>query len=372
MSHFTVIVRLTEARITSAGGNIEDALAEILAPYNEQPEGEDEEKYMKFTDDEPEYRAQWENETIERVRSPSGELFTTYDDRFKVVGERGSLFGSTTKIPDDYTRVQVPFKEIYPTFELFAEEYHGAKKNEKTGTYGHWRNDQAKWDWFCIGGRWSGFFPLKAGRSPQVGRPGVFNNKATPGHGDIVRGGDIDMDFVATEARRRAEEFWTEWTAYLEDPDKNEGQPFDGPRHTALNIGILDVVRGPAESTEKLKAIPWNRPGSKWKMEPTDARRTWTDVAKLLTHEEFLRDFLSSFNPIASYAALDDDGWHAPGEMGWFGCDNAEADAKVKFHKEFMARFIHTKAPYEEPSALEEGPVPPSPTDTLVVVDCHI
>ena len=64
------------------------------------------------------------------------------------------------------------------------------------------------------------------------------------------------------------------------------------------------------------------------------------DVISNLTREEFDRDYFDAFNPIVTYAAPDDDGWHAPGKMGWFGCSSDEPMATRAFKRDFMKRFI--------------------------------
>ena len=163
------------------------------------------------------------------------------------------------------------------------------------------------------------------------------------------------MDTVATKTRENAEKFWTEWAEFLEDPDKPQSDPWSGPRSRAMTLGLLDVVQGPAESMEgKTKAIPWDRPKSR--MKEDDDRRKWTDVAKLITRDEFLASYIDAFCPIITYACLDDKGWHAPGEMGWWGVDHSESGEKVKFQREFVKTFIKSAAA----------------DDLLVVVDCHI
>ena len=42
-------------------------------------------------------------------------------------------------------------------------------------------NPNAKWDWYCVGGRWTGFLRLKDGAKGELGRPGVFGNSPTTG-----------------------------------------------------------------------------------------------------------------------------------------------------------------------------------------------
>ena len=352
MSHFTVTVRLSATRLAQHKGDVESAVRELLAPFEESPK--DGSPFIKFKDCEDEYREEYETGTTERVRTPQGELLTPWDDRFRVKGSIG-IGGGSHQIPDDCTRMDVPLREVYKTFAAFATDYHGSKRDPETGRFGYHHNPDAKWDWWTIGGRWSGYFPVKPGRALNLGKPGAFDNKPEPGKSDVVRVEEIDMDLVAKETREKAEEFWTKWEAFLADPRaKDNDSPFGGPRSKALDIGLLNVVRGPATSTETTKAIPWDYPGARF--DAKDERRGWTDVARLITRDEFLREYVDCFTPIASYAALDEGGWHASGEMGWWGSSSDKPDDKVAFKRSFVRRFIKESAP----------------TDTLVVVDCHI
>lgn len=69
-----------------------------------------------------------------------------------------------------------------------------------------------------------------------------------------------------------------------------------------------------------------------------------------------MRDYADIFDPLITYAALDDDGWHASGEIGWFGMSSDEPGAKIAFRKQFVEKFLKSS----------------KPDDTLVLVDCHI
>lgn len=344
MSHATLIVKVTAKRLVAKNGDLDEAIAEMMAPYNEQDD-----RYRTFVDEEAEWHEEYKNGTRTMIRTPAGELLSPWDDRFRVPGSFG-LGGGTHKTPPDCEEVQIPFREFYSDFRAYAEDWHSAKPDAKTGRYGHWSNPNARWDWYQIGGRWRGFFPLKPDVMPVVGESGAGDNEARPGRGDIVRLSDIDMDAVARETNGRAEKFWEEWQSWLAGTyvEKN---PFDGPRSTALRIGLLDVAQGPAISDHTQKAIPWEG-----QVRENDPRRGWHDVAKIVEHDAFLADYVDCFCPIKTFAALDNDGWHEPGKMGWWGCSSDTPDAYRKFALEFVSRFVKTAGP----------------DDLLVLIDYHI
>lgn len=57
---------------------------------------------------------------------------------------------------------KIPLKEFYPDgFESFIKDWAGHEKDPETGKYGYWENPNAKWDWYQLGGRWSGMFKMK-------------------------------------------------------------------------------------------------------------------------------------------------------------------------------------------------------------------
>lgn len=59
----------------------------------------------------------------------------------------------------------------------------------------------------------------------------------------------------------------------------------------------------------------------------------------------------------SSYAVVTPDGgWHAPGEMGWFGCSSESAEEARDWYDHYKERFIDTA----------------DPDWILTIVDCHI
>jgi len=235
--------------------------------------------------------------------------------------------------------------------EEFLEfhEDRDCEPDKKTGRRGYWENPNKRWDWYLIGGRWSGFFPLLDPNTATVGEPGAFDNKPEPGRGDVCRIGEIDTDAMAKEAREKFEAWWVAFEAYREDPTVRQ-DPFDGPRHKALHLGLVIVRRGPPEPGEEDRAHRWGDGIHN----VDDGRRDWHDVISNITKEEAER-FLPSFCPSTPYATLDSAGWHAPGEMGWWGVSSETPDAALAHDTGYLDWLRAT------PSG-----------DVLVAVDCHI
>ena len=345
MSHATLTVKVTPKRLAAHEGSLDAAIAEMMAPYEEQTKDP---RFRVFEDEEAKMREQYATESVEMIRTPDGDLVYRWDQRFKVRG--ASIFDEKTVIPADCERVNVPHRERYPTFEAFAEGWHSTKPDKVTCKYGHWRNPKAKWDWYQVGGRWRGFFPVKSGVALFVGKAGAGNNEATPEHSDVVRASDLDMPKIEAKTIERAAKFWDEWQSWLAGTFV-EKDPFSGPRSMALRIGLLTVAQGPALSDHTQKAIPWAG-----KLPPEDSRSGWHDVARLIERDAFFADYLDCFCVVRTFAALDNDGWHEAGEMGWFGCSSGTPDTFRQFAREFMPRFVKNAAP----------------DDLLVLVDYHI
>ncbi|MCL2062062.1 MAG: hypothetical protein FWH03_05500 [Firmicutes bacterium] len=154
--HFTVAV-ITDEKPT------EDMIAGLLAPYQENNMGDCPREYMEFNDIEDEALQNYENEGERKIKMPDGRLLSPWDEEFRTNGIKGSFGFETHKIPDGCEEVIVPFKELYPTFEIYMKDYCGhEEKDEEKGRYGYWYNPQSQWDWWEIGGRWAGLLRVPA------------------------------------------------------------------------------------------------------------------------------------------------------------------------------------------------------------------
>jgi hypothetical protein len=180
--HFPILV---------VGGNYDDQ----LAPFCE-------ELRTHFNDLTEEYTQEYETETMEIVEFADGRRFSKYDKALEQYWKRACKFGHSSEdklvLPPDAKLKTIPFKDFYPTFEKFADEWHGAEPDEG-GRYGYWYNPQAKWDWYKLGGRWPNFLPLKNGKTA---------NKAI--------WGDIDADKLETPSGFLKDGHWQD------DDDKDE------------------------------------------------------------------------------------------------------------------------------------------------------
>lgn len=145
MSHFSVLVP----------ANDEQHLEDLLAPFMENCCSQPSYDYMTFYDEE------------DKLQEKAKEVVTA----------------------DSYTGQQCAgavgktMLEYYGEgdFDKFCDEWTGLSRDPLEGRIGYWQNPDAKWDWYSIGGRWSGYMQLKEpviwdapGGIVGCGRPGVF------------------------------------------------------------------------------------------------------------------------------------------------------------------------------------------------------
>jgi len=155
MSHFTVLIP----------ANDEDDLRQKLLPYHEYGWGDgdadaeaDALGYIVFEDMTDELTEEYTTSTIEVVKLADGTLKSPYDKMFDTPDAQNPMI--TKKVyPENSQMVEVIFNEFYDSLDEFAKDYHGYGKVK--GRYGYYHNPNAKWDWYQVGGRWTGTLKLK-------------------------------------------------------------------------------------------------------------------------------------------------------------------------------------------------------------------
>lgn len=340
MSHYSILV---------IGDNIEQK----LAPYQENNMGDYPEEFLEFVDMQDEFDEEWEsNEStvqqiyprylqvydatlIDELMTKGITGFINYSSVLDVItedkiyefyfrGETSGTIKSSYAIVSDVTgngkegytfkacKVMPPEKykirDYYKTYEEFVRDYHGFNSpDEKTGRYGYWKNPQAKWDYYRIGGRYTGLLQLKENGKGRRGEKGYewkytdVKPHSTELHVDQAAKGDID------------------WKAMSNNPEEkiSLGKQWDR------------VMSGEDFYTPQYFKDRW------------------------VTKENYIRLNMM----FSTYAVITEDGkWHAPGEVGWWGCSSEEHEDKRNFIESFYDMFIKNL-----------------PDDTLLtIVDCHI
>lgn len=205
----------------------------------------------------------------------------------------------------------------------------------------------SKWDWYQIGGRWSGFFKLKVPYTGKIGELTLLAGKEQRDewrkkHGtyaDQARKKDIDWETMRLEAEFEAGEKY----------DKLHGIWKKHPEYKSWKQVLAEF------GDEKID----------------DARKFYNNQPALKEFRDaefyFFDDDVESFNvpreeytskagkrSFTTFAVLYHNEWYEKGSMGWFGCASDEMDQET----------WNTKV-YELLCSASE--------DTLLtLVDCHI
>ena len=266
MTHYTVMV---------IGEDIED----ILAPYDENMSVD---KY------------------IDRTKEGIHKEFLDFKEK---------LLAKIKENPEielsDFERLT---KKLKTENRKWVKEWCGQDLDDEGNTLSTY-NPDSKWDWYEIGGRWSGTFILKPGESGELGTKSWTNKDLEIPDSRADRATKGQIDWVAMNAIA-IEEANKDWDDIMNpDPDKCRYRP---------------------EYVEKLRKIHLEMYGTK--EEYVKRRGIWTP-----------------------YAYVDEDSWNAPGEMGWWGMSSDETKDRDRYDHEF-AEYIAKL-----------------PDDTLLtMVDCHI
>jgi hypothetical protein len=334
MSHFTVLV-------------IGDNPEKQLAPYRENNTRDCPQELLEFHETETEYLKEYEEDAIERIVMPDGSLISMFDDEFRI-DENGFGIGSQThEVPDHLEKTEIPFKELYPTFEDFMKDHHGyTKRDDKTGRYGYWENPNAKWDWYELGGRWTGFFKTKPDcEYSEIGEPGLMGGKAEDGYADQVEKKDIDIEYMRNEAARKAME------AY-DFADLLVG-------HLEKNL-TWEMVRGMFnDNMEQVRKFYWEQPRcAVWNAEKEKGLRTFPlgwDSSPDDFHESREKYIQRAKDgALVTFAVVKDGKWYERGKMGLWAMVSSEKNV-------------------DEWNAQITKMIDELPDDTLMsVYDCHI
>lgn len=290
MSHFTVMV---------AGNNFE----ELLAPYHEFECTGINDKYVQDVDITDEIReAVKGGESLEEALEDRG------------IG---------------------PYRTIQDESELDRDETHkygyAIVKNGELIKAVDRTNPNAKWDWYKVGGRWSGFLKVKPefidANEVTIGSPGLMTEPAKAGRADQALKKHIDVEGMRAEAVEKAAEYFDHFAPAFQDariPSWNE------IRDAHPVIAAMRALQ------DKDFYLPWS---GDWREHFHDGDR-----------DKFLKD--ARDNALATYAVIDHEGWKQKGEMGWFGMSSNEND---NWTEQFNLWFDNL------------------PDDTLIsIADCHI
>lgn len=320
MSHFTMIVFGTE-------------IDEQLFPFNEQSE---EPEHKSFVSTEAEDMSKYLTKTLKVITLPDGTTTNKYDEKYRVV--EGGFSSSSYVYPEGHSIEEKKFCEYFKTFEQYMESWCSSTRDEETGEYGYWCNPNGKWDWYQIGGRWSGFFKLKNGCLGKVGQSGSFKNEPRAGWADSARIKDIDFEYMREDVRQEANKQYDElekvlqgrslvsWKEMIKDCKDDE-------------LEAASIVYNEMQVIKDLKAA---------NIDP------WGDYVEEFKNSraEYVKSCVDSVG--VTFGFVLESKWFEKGQMGGFGMSYNEQDQDT-----------WNEAYWKMVGSLD-------PDTLMTVVDCHI
>lgn len=219
-----------------------------------------------------------------------------------------------------------------------AKEALGDKFDEEEA---YWENPNAKWDWYSVGGRWSGFLKLKEKGKGVMGEPGVMERLEEGAWADVALKRDIDLEGMREKAAEEARKAYEEVIEAVED--KLEGfQTWDEVRNRWTKDRI-DDARKEYRAQPAVKAFT--------ETEHYNWMNTVEDFVSK-TEIEYVDEAMKK--AILPFAVIKDGTWYEKGEMLMF--------AAVRNEKEVDEWYDTVYRLIEETRDDE----------TIVMVDCHI
>lgn len=372
MSHFAVLV---------IGNDVDTQ----MAPYHEFECTGRADEYVIDVDQTAEIYAEFESDTVTRYKDTNGVLHIPHEDEFyrvpteaeqAIIGPLGGLGcgqglswhskdwgdgrGYKTRVhymPEGWTETEIPRKQV-ETFEEYVEDYHGKKiiaheqqpDLEEEHKYGYAQlgadgkvakiidrtNPNKKWDWYVIGGGWTGAFKLKPGKIGQAGKRGLMTERCPAGYADRAFKGDIDFEAMRNDAIIKAR---AKWKTCREITGGMSWDSWDDM-----------MLRYP--DREEARREYHDQPAVTMLRESKNRNFMFIDDDLALEEETYITRQADS--SCTHYAFVRDSQWTERGKMGWFGMSSDEI-SEPQWNSLFNRMLMDL------------------PDDTLLtVVDCHI
>lgn len=364
MSHFCVLVKVSQDKLAQHQGDVREAVESLLAPYQENNMGDCPKELLKF------------NDCTSEVEEAAQTIIEASD---YLGGKHPESIGKTIleHYGNDISKV--------------ADQYCGYSIDKETGKYGYWENPNAKWDWWQIGGRYAGLLPIKTqlpedhlkvaayylwtdAGSPVTdgvefyykaekellkvyadnvlrGEPSLLmdNFQYEENYGDVAALKNIDFEKISSDCLKERELFYSRYLRYKElksnpnlEKDKDD---------VWLNYDIQTKLRsiGAIKEVPKEHNYPENQEITPEIFEPKFEEQELT-LEIINSQYKWAWEF-------STYAVIETNGnWFQKGEMGWWGLSSDNVEDRINWGHSFFDNFIKN----EDPETL------------LVIVDCHI
>jgi len=276
MSHFTVIV-------------IGDKAEEQLEPYSEFECTGEENKYVQTIDTTDEYLKEYKEDNDYKDKS-----FEYFLDEYYELPKVTDLADLDIENEHKYG--------YYTVIDGVTKSYRRTNPNKK-------------WDWYQLGGRWTGFFDLKKGSKGLTGETGLFGKPAAVGTTDSALKKDIDFEKMKSDAALKADEDYDYFSSLM--------QGLEFPKTWPECIADFTVDGKPDYDAARTL---YNSQPAVIKIQSDEQYRSWFGSC---VFDVFGQDKQSYINKCANgsfspYAVVKDGQWYSKGDMGWWGMSSNE------------------------------------------------
>jgi len=271
MSHFTVMV---------IGENHEKQ----LAPFHEFECTGNNDEYVQDEDVTEEIQAR-----IDDKEDPES------------IEEALGYYGLEDKIVDDESKVEKVGDECVHKYG------YAIVKDGKLIKAVNRTNPNRKWDWWQMGGRWSGFLKLKEGAEGECGQRSWMNRGGPQDAGfcDSALKGAIDFEGMRNDAGERAGDQWDKVHEILAD---RSFRTWDQVKEDCTVDGSTDFDKARQVYNAQPPVADFRKGDFGFFSSPDEY---------LITRDQYVANARAS--AISTYAVLKDGEWYEKGEMGWFG-----------------------------------------------------
>lgn len=225
-------------------------------------------------------------------------------------------------------------QEYLEFFEGSEED--GYDFDELEGKYGYWENPNAKWDYYQVGSRWSGFLKIK----PEFTR--FYESDKV----DSALKEHIDFEGMMDEAGEHARKEYKQVAEYLQKY---------GEGHKKWDDYYLTKVEDENDSMTISQAREeyHTQPSVKNKREIGE-QGIWINIDDYvgITEEQYVDN--ARKQSVRTFAILKEGKWAERGKMGWWACVTNEKD------KETWESIYHNIL-----NSTEDH-------ERITIVDCHI
>lgn len=248
---------------------------------------------------------------------------TGIDDQYiQNIDQTEEVISEYEKGKEEYSDISVFVKEYYGKESVYDERDIDLKEKHKYG-YAIIKdedgtktltkcidrtNPNKQWDWYVLGGRWTGFFKAKEAVSEfaSLGKKSFSGRSASTGRIDQALKEDIDFEGMRQAARKRAEEEYDFAMSIIKETPVHEPWKSIWER-----LNHSDQARALYHSQPRVIAWKENK-------EVSD-RLGWSSSADdfLISRDEYVSNAVNG--SACTFAVIKDGKWYERGNMGWWG-----------------------------------------------------